>query len=674
MIVQEINSTCINLSWILPAESGADRFKIAYGILKGENDMIKIEVPYLQQQVDLCQGIVPGYSFIFAVIAEKSNQISDPATISYTMKPLPAEDVKIEADFTREKFKIDVHLPSKVDSKIEKCQITVFSEQLEKFEEVVRAQETGINSMKCLTFMDLVPGRRYEISVATVSGQATGTKIFRSLALEPGFNMKAFGLILAENKGILRLEWPPSDVAVSKIKTLWGKIVGNETQLHLKVDPVSSASIQGLQEEVKESTRQVETSPSNSEASVVVDHLRRGACYRIQMYTVTSSGIVSTNRYEEHLRTSAPLISLSVDQISKNTAVLKIQVITNQEKQFSVSSDISECILNIVVMDTHSTVIYDRTLKMIDSVVPSILLEGLRPFHQYSINSQIICGDAKDQVCGQKSRSMNPLSFETRQDRPGPVQNLTVKALNPYSVQVSWIPPGLPNGIITSFLINVNPLDPSEKSWKVNIGANPDFTSDSLIEAIVDNLVGGQSYQITVQAVTEAGVGDLPPSEGVRIEMPIMAPPRPSSRIEILPNTVRSTDLTVRYNTMMFSTKNGFLTKASIIVAQVSPDGKTNENWFFDSPNKTLTWSQVQRFDIWPPYVALEAPIEPLKRFAPKQISEVIGIDSTCQDQDSSSICNGPLKPGSGYRFKLRLYTAPNLWTDTLYSDVIVTG
>ena len=88
----------------------------------------------------------------------------------------------------------------------------------------------------------------------------------------------------------------------------------------------------------------------------------------------------------------------------------------------------------------------------------------------------------------------------------------------------------------------------------------------------------------------------------------------------------------------MFSTKHGLLTKAAIIVAQVSPDGKTNENWLFDSPNKTLvikhyiyfklylafqTWGQVQRFDIWSPYVAVETPIEPLKRFAPRPISEV---------------------------------------------------
>uniref|UniRef100_A0AC34PVP8 Uncharacterized protein n=1 Tax=Panagrolaimus sp. JU765 TaxID=591449 RepID=A0AC34PVP8_9BILA len=166
------------------------------------------------------------------------------------------------------------------------------------------------------------------------------------MALEPGFDMKAFGLILAENKGILRLEWPPSEVSMAKIKDSWEKIVGNDSQLHLKIEPM--ITVKGPSEDLKESIRQVETSPSKSDASVVVDHLRRGACYRIQMYTVTSSGIVSSNRFEEHIRITAPIVNLAVDQITKNTAVLKILVTTNQEKGFDVSSDISDCMLNVV--------------------------------------------------------------------------------------------------------------------------------------------------------------------------------------------------------------------------------------------------------------------------------------------------------------------------------------
>uniref|UniRef100_A0A7E4VXE1 protein-tyrosine-phosphatase n=1 Tax=Panagrellus redivivus TaxID=6233 RepID=A0A7E4VXE1_PANRE len=678
LLVQEVNATCVNFSWILPPESGADRFKIAYGILKGEQDMVKLEVPYGKQQVDLCRGIVPGYTFIFAVIAEKSNQISDPATISHTVRPLPAEDLKVVADFTRGKYRIDVKLPSRSTSKVDKCAISVFSDQLERMEDSVRAEESEtfeeVPTMRCTSFMQLVPGRRYEISAATQSGPASGTKIFRSLALEPGFNLAAFGLTLSEDKGVLKLSWPPSEVAMQKVKDSWAKVVGNDTQLHMRVDPQSPQALTSLGAlPVEEAVRQAETTPNKYETPLIVDQLRRGGCYHVQMYTVTSSGIVSTQKFEEYIRMSAPFVNLATEQITKNTAMLRINVAANPERDFAVAADVSDCSLNVVVTDTQATAIYDRTLRLQDSTVPAILLEGLRPYHRYAINSQIICGDSKEGVCGQKTRALPQMHFETSQDRPGPVQSLSVKTLNPYSVQASWTPPALPNGVITHYVVNVNPSDSSEKPWTVTVGTTTTDIGGG-VDAVVDNLVGGQEYQISVQAVTEAGTGDLPAaSDTIKIEMPIMAPPRPSSRIEILPNTVRSTDLTVRYNTVMFSTKHGLLTKVAVIAAQVSPDGKTNEHWLFESPNKTLTWGQVQRFDIWPPYVAVETAVEPLKRFSPRAISEVIGLDSTCGDQPNSAVCNGPLKPGSGYRFKLRLYTAPNLWTDTLYSDVVVT-
>uniref|UniRef100_A0A914Y4E0 Fibronectin type-III domain-containing protein n=1 Tax=Panagrolaimus superbus TaxID=310955 RepID=A0A914Y4E0_9BILA len=97
------------------------------------------------------------------------------------------------------------------------------------------------------------------------------------------------------------------------------------------------------------------------------------------------------------------------------------------------------------------------------------------------------------------------------------------KSRSTWSLQASWVPPALPNGVITHYVINVNPLDPSEKSWTVNVGANMNSGYDKTVEAVVDNLVGGQSYQINSQAVTEAGIGDLPAaSDSIRIEMPIM--------------------------------------------------------------------------------------------------------------------------------------------------------
>ena len=100
-----------------------------------------MEVPYSQHQTNLCRDILPGQTFIFAVITEKSHQISDPATISYTVRPLPPVDLQLTADFEKEKFRLNVELPSKKASKIDKCHVAILSENLEKIEQTVTAFE-----------------------------------------------------------------------------------------------------------------------------------------------------------------------------------------------------------------------------------------------------------------------------------------------------------------------------------------------------------------------------------------------------------------------------------------------------------------------------------------------------------------------------------------------------
>uniref|UniRef100_A0A0N4T2I3 Fibronectin type-III domain-containing protein n=1 Tax=Brugia pahangi TaxID=6280 RepID=A0A0N4T2I3_BRUPA len=53
---------------------------------------------------------------------------------------------------------------------------------------------------------------------------------------------------------------------------------------------------------------------------------------------------------------------------------------------------------------------------------------------------------------------------------------------------------------------------------------------------------------------------------------------------------------------------------------------------------------------------------------------QIIGADGTCNDIEVDTICNGPLKPATSYRFKLRLYTSPDMWTDSEYSEIATTN
>lgn len=117
------------------------------------------------------------------------------------------------------------------------------------------------------------------------------------------------------------MEWSSSETKMEKLRRLWPIIVGNDSKLHIRLDSVSD-------KKTRETTRQYNTSPDDTNKFVQIDHLRRGACYKLQIYTVTSSGIVSTEKYEELRRLSPPLIGVSVENITKNAATVKVTVVS----------------------------------------------------------------------------------------------------------------------------------------------------------------------------------------------------------------------------------------------------------------------------------------------------------------------------------------------------------
>lgn len=46
---------------------------------------------------------------------------------------------------------------------------------------------------------------------------------------------------------------------------------------------------------------------------------------------------------------------------------------------------------------------------------------------------------------------------------------------------------------------------------------------------------------------------------------------------------------------------------------------------------KFQTWGQVQRFDLWPPYVAVESPVEPVRKFFPSRVISEVRSLPFCQ-------------------------------------------
>lgn len=81
------------------------------------------------------------------------------------------------------------------------------------------------------------------------------------------------------------------------------------------------------------------------------------------------------------------------------------------------------------------------------------------------------------------------------------------------------------------------------------------------------------------------------------------------------------------------------------------------------------SWRDVQSYSVWPPYQVIE-------RYYPFKNSSIedftIGVEN-CENR-LTGYCNGPLKPGTTYRVKIRAFTAPDKFTDTEYSFPIQTG
>lgn len=81
------------------------------------------------------------------------------------------------------------------------------------------------------------------------------------------------------------------------------------------------------------------------------------------------------------------------------------------------------------------------------------------------------------------------------------------------------------------------------------------------------------------------------------------------------------------------------------------------------------SWRDVQSYSVWPPYQVIE-------RYYPFKNSSIedftIGVEN-CENR-LTGYCNGPLKPGTTFRVKIRAFTAPDKFTDTEYSFPIQTG
>jgi cadherin 5 type 2 (VE-cadherin) len=306
----------------------------------------------------------------------------------------------------------------------------------------------------------------------------------------------------------------------------------------------------------------------------------------------------------------------------------------------------------------HFDVLYDRgfgrdRLTTNSTLVNSITIRRLRPFKNYTFSVFTISGTSTT-----IQRSSAPISaqFATKESEPGALTSFEPEEVQPSHITFQWDLPEA-NGIITGFVIEYYPaqsetlrsLDP--KVFKKEFSAHERTGT-------IENLMPGVRYIFKIKANTRVGSGPW-----VRWEqlMPIWAPPVPDRRTIATELSHTMTSVTIRFRRSYFSDVHGKVISYAVIVT---------EDYSKPTDNKLslLTWHDVQHFRLWPPYKTAD----PFYPFTNSSVEDyVIGVEN-CENK-AGTYCNGPLKPGGVYRFKIRAYTSQTQFSETHWSQQIQT-
>lgn len=287
--------------------------------------------------------------------------------------------------------------------------------------------------------------------------------------------------------------------------------------------------------------------------------------------------------------------------------------------------------------------------RLVDNLtlLPSITINRLRPFRNYTFTVIVQCGNDANVL-----RRSSPVSavFSTKESTPERVEYFEVIELLPNNITFEWVlPESKHNGIITSYVI------------KYGVKGQPLNSSKSFapreVKGTIIGLQPGVSYTFAIEARTKVGPG---PPRILEKRMPIRAPP-PLQDARPTEVTKTSATIKIRFRENYFSNKNGEVKKYTIIVAEdkdLLQDPK-------DPYTEPKTWAEVQQFHKWPAYQV----VEPFNPFLETQVTDFeIGTNRSCTPK--KVYCNGPLKAGRMYYVKIRAYTDDDKFSDTVYSPM----
>ncbi|KAM9854760.1 phosphatidylinositol phosphatase PTPRQ [Aulostomus maculatus] len=321
----------------------------------------------------------------------------------------------------------------------------------------------------------------------------------------------------------------------------------------------------------------------------------------------------------------------------------------------------------------------------------TIVVTNLTAFTRYFVTVIAFTGAAED--AARDGKAIGPIDFQTLEEEPkDPPKNVTVSVFpdEVNRVRVTFTPPEEPNGQITAYFVYIYEKDQLVMNTSLNITQR----DHDVLSGVIEGLKGGHSYSIQISA--KNGVGRSPPSPHVLITTGIKAPAKPTQRPQAVLGhrgvaMVTHRSITIRMPACFYSDDNGPITKIQVIVAESGVKDMLNlttwKNAFFYRPAPYLTdhgfpnppclEDGVSRSDT---HIrkgrSASGDGQPLEKHNRSIAGTyVIGEHDACMEENNTdTLCNGPLKPNTVYVFKFRATNIIGQYTDSEYSEHVKTA
>ena len=460
----------------------------------------------------------------------------------------------------------------------------------------------------------LHPGVEYQFEITSESHERRSRTIQTKIRTEPLCTSELFIITNQEVSTSLTLRYTPTPLARSTF----------DTYRFMLSDPAIPVK---------------EKAAKDHERKVTFVDLVPGRMYNISLWTV-SGGVTSRPVERQDRLHPQPVANINATEITDKRITLVWDSPQGDFDSFEVT-----------YLDAKGNLIQNFTFTN------TITIGGLRPYRNYTFT--VVTKAGTDQSIPKRS---NPKSgvFSTRESVPGSLSSFEPIDVQPRQITFQWELPNMQaNGIITGFTIQWGPKAELGKPFIPQ--ESRDFGSGET-QGTITGLDPGQKYTFQIQARTKVGYG---PQVRKEQKMPILAPPTPTSNV--FPTEIYRSmhTVTVRFRKNYFSDVNGKVLGYSIIVAEDNTK-HTEGDAFLPG------WRDVQKFSVWPPYQVKDSisasqyhlyqiklslsilshqVVDPFYPFNNSSVEDFTVGTEDCTNQHGR--CNGRLKPGTIYRFKV---------------------